>query len=378
MAVPPELRQEVLFHLDYPALLTYFESTHDPLQDDPLFWQAKALVDFDVSSHDFHHPNAIEAEIPVEGHQRYIQILSRDETIKGSEQFLTLAECCYDSVKRSDDVLIDYFVSLITDSEGDRIRLTTLSGLLYGALETQNTKWVNYVLSHIDLNLLDSETVSRAMGRSGNVAQLKGSPIRTQVHGMLVGMGEAGIGLHQTQHRSFINDDEGEIFVATVIGRTQPVDNLNEIEMGRVLPRIGTLVDIQRAVDDGLIDEYGFTDLMSYALRFNDRPLYDYLMSLNRRWNETVYVLLSSKPSSLLAEFLDTTIPRQISSAPEHVLDQGFINRATYLYVLTNVGIRGMTIADPHNPDTVMSLTNITHPGGVPRPGTRTIDQFIN
>ena len=337
MTVPPELRNLVLLDLNYSDLIIYFESTNDPIIHDETFWKDKAERDLGISSDQFLHPNPVEAMIPARGHQRYIQIVSRDRVIKGSEQFLGIMECLYKSIKDGSSALPEYFLALplIHDDTGE-ISEGVQMAVLYAGLELGSKFWVDRAIGfrHFYWDQ-DFGPISRAAGRGGSL-RLLDRKFRLATLGYCIGTTEDGYLINKETPEFGIDD----LRKYEVLQTKEDLNLLSEKELGEVLAKVFTLAEIKAYLTDPVnLNHLGrhridtFVELLREALRLGYVDIAEYATS---RFDPEIEIDidLSSKPTSFLAQVIEKYPRIRFMTADVlNVLELGFVNPATFLFL---------------------------------------------
>ena len=337
MAIPPELRNLVLLDLSYSDLINYFEGTNDPVRHDETFWKDKAVKDLNISSHEFFHPNPVEAMIPAVGHQRYLQIVSRTTLVRGSEQFVTIAECLYRTIKNRNDDLAEYFMGLpLIYKDNGEVYEHIQAAIIYAALEINSKDWFErgFELRPETWRFRPiEEPFYRAAGRGSSIALLNPQVFHLDTWGLLIGTVESGRYLNEQG----IREGEGYLwkYVALQSPTPEALADLDDQDLGYVLARIGDLELIKRYRAEGNLDitETSMIQILKYALMVGRTDMGEYALNLIDL-ETRLEIELSSKPTSLLARITEER--PNISIDPFNVLpvlEYGFVNPATFKFL---------------------------------------------
>ena len=344
MAVPPELRTQVLLELSRDDLISYFEGTQDPLINDPYFWSKRAAQDFGITPDQFINANPVEATIPTTPYQRWIQILSRDNVVKGSQQFLTISECVYRAIKDGRDELAEYFLALpeARDKDGN-IKYRISNAPLYAGLEMANQKWVDFGNSKISGTTAEgrynSEDLARAMGRGGSIRMLPKGTFEIEADNYAIGIYEGGYNFDYNYTDDRTPDSVKELATIDNILSYEGDASDNGPRLGYILARKGDLDEIRHHLPRLPLNHIRM--IVRYAVESNNREMFEVVwprfVRKSRPERPYFHIKMSAKPSSLLAEVFDQA-GIGVDDEDYNVYQYGFTNRATYEYTKQRLG----------------------------------------
>ena len=329
LEVPSELRTLIVVQLDYSDILNYLEGTDDPLREDRYLWSLLAERDLGVSEFEFNNPHEVEAVIPTTASERYLQIVSRDRIVRGSEQFRALGQCCHGAIMENNMMLLDYFLDLFDKGKAQDWSLT--SSLMKSAFQAGRPDLVDRFEARAPGFSYSNQELTIQAAIAGRLDLLR--KIRRIAHIMsedvLTGLIIGGSNLDYRNRNAL----EAHLYVN---GHLDLDDVLME-HRGLALGLEGDMDKITRARDQNLIGAQAMGPLLTQGLKRGQEDLVLFALErLDRQFVHQITILMGSRPSYFLSMVLDRIEEKGIK------LIYGVDYLTGYLY---NDGLRDLTTA---------------------------------